>query len=101
MRVEVIFLMAKKKTAKKSKKKAAKKSSKKSTMKEEKCWATQKVKKMDAYDLQCVKLGVFVTALLVAKLWSPILSLEWYWYAIIAVVAFIRPFHRIWLALCK
>ena len=107
------MIMAKKKTKKKvakkktTKKKIAKKKvAKKTTMPAKKescstCWADKKVQKMDACDVQCVKIGVFATALLVAKVWPTILSLNWYWYAIIAVVTFIRPFYRVWLALCR
>jgi len=42
-----------------------------------------------------VKLSVFAFALMVAKLWEPILSLEWYWYGIIFVLAAIPTTIRI------
>lgn len=50
-----------------------------------------KIKKLDVWDIQCIKLGAMGFALLLAKLWQPILSLEWYWYALIIVLAVIRP----------
>jgi hypothetical protein len=33
------------------------------------------------------KIAVMALALLIAKLWPPILNLEWYWYAVILVAA--------------
>lgn len=42
-------------------------------------------------DMGLTKLAVFAGALFIAKLWDPILSLEWYWYLIIWVVAAIKP----------
>ncbi len=43
-----------------------------------------------------VKLSVFAFALMIAKLWEPILSLEWYWYGIIFIAATIPPLIRIY-----
>ncbi len=31
-------------------------------------------------DIALTKIAVFAGALLIAKLWTPILSLDWYWY---------------------
>ena len=59
-----------------------------------KTWADSKVKKMSWVDLKFIKLSVFFFALLVAKLWSPILSLEWYWYALIFVLAVLKPAYK-------
>ena len=50
-----------------------------------------RVKKCGWLDIGLIKLSVFAFTLLVAKLWSPILSLDWYWYAIIAVLAALKP----------
>jgi hypothetical protein len=33
-----------------------------------------------------LKLCVFFFALLLAKLWMPLLSLDWYWYALVFVL---------------
>ncbi len=48
--------------------------------------------KADWIDVGFIKIAVFAAALLFAKLWEPILSLDWYWYLIISVAAVIRPF---------
>lgn len=56
-----------------------------------------KVKKMDWLDVGAIKLGVFAIALMIAKLWSPILSLDWYWYLVVFIIAIIRPFKRMYL----
>lgn len=47
--------------------------------------------KADWIDIGLIKISVFTVALLYAKLWKPILNLNWYWYFIIWVVAAIRP----------
>jgi hypothetical protein len=43
------------------------------------------------------KLAVFAFALMIARLWQPIISLQWYWYLVIAVLASIKPM----MLLCK
>jgi hypothetical protein len=58
-------------------------------------WINSKIKKMSVIDVQLIKLSVFAFTLLIAKLWEPILSLEWYWYAIIFVIATTITFYRI------
>ncbi len=57
-------------------------------------WMNSKVGKLDWLDIGCVKLAVFAFALLIAKLWPGILNLSEYWYAIIFVLAVIRPLYR-------
>jgi len=57
-------------------------------------WMNSKLKNIDWLDIGLVKLTVFAFALMIAKLWMPILALEWYWYAIIWVLAVIRPLYR-------
>ena len=47
--------------------------------------------KADVYDIGCTKIAVFAATLLVAKLWDPILSLEWYWYVVVFAAAVIKP----------
>ncbi|MBU1679791.1 MAG: hypothetical protein KKD86_13240, partial [Bacteroidetes bacterium] len=42
-------------------------------------------------DVCFIKLGVFVATLLVAKLWTQVLSLDWYWYLIVWIIAAIKP----------
>ena len=54
-------------------------------------WINEKVKKMEWYDLSLTKLSTAAVILMIAKLWEPILALEWYWYGIIFVLAAIGP----------
>ena len=49
--------------------------------------------KADWIDVTLIKFAVFAATLLFAKLWQPILSLEWYWYLIIWLATAIRPFN--------
>lgn len=51
----------------------------------------KKIKKMTWCDIKLIKLSTAAFVLMVAKLWAPILSLEWYWYLAIALVAMIKP----------
>lgn len=55
----------------------------------------KKLKKITHWDIALLKIGVVAFALLVAKLWSPILSLAWYWYAIIFIVPYIILIKRL------
>ena len=59
-------------------------------------FANAKVRKCDWLDIGLIKLTVAAFVLLLAKLWPAILSLPWYWYAAVAVLAAIRPLVRIW-----
>ena len=54
-------------------------------------WMEKKMKKLHACDISMIKLSTAAFILMVAVLWPPILSLDWYWYLIIAVVAAIKP----------
>ena len=49
------------------------------------------IKKCRWFDISLIKIASFAFALMIAKLWSPILSLDWYWYLIIVILASIRP----------
>ena len=42
-------------------------------------------------DIALTKIAVFAGALLIAKLWTPILSLDWYWYLAVWILAAIKP----------
>lgn len=57
-------------------------------------WADSKIKKCNWSDMQFVKLSVAGSVLMIAKLWEPLLSLDWYWYAIIFVLAAIKPAYK-------
>ncbi len=50
--------------------------------------------KADFIDITLIKASVFTATLFLAKIWSPILSLEWYWYLIILIIAVIRPLNN-------
>lgn len=58
-------------------------------------WTEEKMKKLKWYDMGLVKLCCFAGALMVAKLWAPILSLEWYWYGLIFLLSYIPIFYKI------
>jgi len=47
--------------------------------------------KADWLDVVLTKIAVFAGALFIAKIWSPILSLDWYWYVIIWILAAVKP----------
>jgi len=47
--------------------------------------------KADWLDVALTKIAVFAGALFIAKLWNPILDLEWYWYLIVWIAAAIKP----------
>lgn len=49
------------------------------------------IKKCVWYDISLVKLSTAAFILMVAKLWAPILSLDWYWYLIVGVIAALKP----------
>lgn len=42
-------------------------------------------------DVALIKIAVFAATLLVAKLWQPILSMEWYVYLLLWIIAAIKP----------
>jgi len=52
------------------------------------------VKKCSWSDISMVKLSSAAFILMVAKLWTPILGLDWYWYLIIGVIAAIKPMTK-------
>lgn len=54
-------------------------------------WMNSKIQKCVWYDISLIKLSTAAFILMVAKLWAPILSLDWYWYLIIGVIAAIKP----------
>ena len=55
----------------------------------------EKIKKMNWSDIQLIKLSVAAFVLMLAKLWSPLLSLEWYCYGLIFVLAVIKPVLKV------
>ena len=54
-------------------------------------WCDKRVKRLGFIDMQLVKLSVIAFTLVVAKAWPVLLSLAWYWYALVFVAAGIKP----------
>jgi len=59
-------------------------------------WADKKVKKLDFFDVKLLKLQALAVGLLIAKLWPPLLSLDWQAYLLIAIFVSIRPVVRLY-----
>ncbi|MDP7179751.1 MAG: hypothetical protein QF824_00585 [Candidatus Woesearchaeota archaeon] len=57
-------------------------------------WANEKIPKLKTCDIAMVKLASAAFALMIAKLWTPLLALEWWWYLIIAILASIKPMTK-------
>ncbi len=58
-------------------------------------WADAKIQKLDWLDISLIKISVAGFVLMIAKLWEPLLILNWYWYALILVLAVLRPMFKI------
>lgn len=56
-----------------------------------KSWADSKVMNLSWMDVKLTQLGAAAFVLMIAKLWTPLLNLSWYWYLLIAVAAMIKP----------
>ena len=54
-------------------------------------WANTNIQKMTWSDMSLVKLSIAAFVLMIAKLWPDILSLEWYWYLVIFLLAMLKP----------
>ncbi len=54
-----------------------------------------KIKTMHWYDISLVKLSVLFFALMLAKLWPVILSLDWYYYLILFILFVIVPLIKV------
>jgi len=57
-------------------------------------WADSKVKNLSWLDVKLTQLSAVGIALMIAKLWQPLLSLDWYWYAVISILAAIKPVYN-------
>jgi hypothetical protein len=53
-----------------------------------------KIKTLTLTDIQLIKLSVFAFTLLLAKLYTPLLSFNWYIYVIVFILAGIRPIYK-------
>ena len=59
-------------------------------------WANSRIRRFDVWDIQLIKLSVFAFTLMLAKLWEPLLVLDWYWYGLLVVLFGIRPIWTFW-----
>ncbi len=57
-------------------------------------WMNKKIRKLNWVDVKLIKWSAAGFTLLVAKLWPPLLSLDWYWYALVGVLAAIKPTYN-------
>jgi hypothetical protein len=57
-------------------------------------WANEKGKNLDIWDIGLTKFTVLFATLLIVKVWPAVVSLDWYWYLVAAVVVAIRPMYR-------
>ena len=57
-------------------------------------WADSKVKNLSWVDVKLTQLSAVGIALMIAKLWQPLLSLDWYWYAVISILVAIKPVYN-------
>ena len=57
-------------------------------------WMDRRIKRMDWIDVGCVKAGAMLFALLAAKLWPALLSLDPWVYAVALLLVSIRPVTR-------
>ena len=58
-------------------------------------WMKSKIKTMEPCDISMIKLSTAAFVLMIAKLWAPLLSLDWYWYLVIGVIVAIKPMYKI------
>ncbi len=56
-------------------------------------WANSRISKEGWKDIALIKLSAFFFALMLAKVWAPVLSLEWYWYAVLFIVFALKPVY--------
>ncbi len=53
-----------------------------------------KIKKCDLIDMKLIQLSSAAFVLMIAKIWRPLLNLDWYWYGVIFVLAMIKPIYK-------
>jgi hypothetical protein len=58
-------------------------------------WMNSKMEKLHWTDISLVKLSTAAFVLMLAILWPPLLSLEWYWYGLVFVIAAIKPLYKV------
>ena len=57
-------------------------------------WIDKKILLFRWFDISLIKLSVLAFTLMVAKLWAPILGLDWYWYGVVAIIVAIPVWVR-------
>jgi len=57
-------------------------------------WVDLKIKKYDLIDIKLIQLSSAALVLMIAKIWKPLLSLDWYWYGVIFVLTMIKPIYK-------
>lgn len=57
-------------------------------------WVDLKIKKCDLIDMKLIQLSSAALVLMIAKIWKPLLNLDWYWYGVIFVLAIIKPIYK-------
>jgi len=45
-------------------------------------------------DIKLIQLSSAALVLMIAKIWKPLLNLDWYWYGVIFVLAMIKPIYK-------
>ena len=58
-------------------------------------WGSTRIKNLGCMDIALVKLSVAGFVLMLVSLWPPLASLGWYWYALVFVLAAIKPFYAV------
>jgi hypothetical protein len=58
-------------------------------------WLNSRIQRYHWYDISLIKVSAAACVLLLAKFWPPLLSLEWHWYAAIAVIAALPPLKKL------
>lgn len=56
-------------------------------------WVETGIKKLKWFDISLIKLSTAAFVLMVAKLWPPLLGLNWEWYLVISLAAAVRPLY--------
>jgi hypothetical protein len=54
----------------------------------------ERTKKLTWLDMGLIKISIIGFTLMIAKLWKPLLILDWYWYALIFILVGIRPIYK-------
>lgn len=59
-------------------------------------WYNLRIKRLNFWDIQLVEISAAAFILMIAKLWEPILSLNWYWYGIIMILFALKPLIKVY-----